>query len=440
MDLVQTSLLPNGIRVVTEVMPQVRTASLGLWVATGSRYESAAVHGISHFLEHLFFKGTHRQSALQIAQAVDAVGGQMNAFTEKEHTWFYVKVLANHLPAMVELMADMLLNSALDPEAIERERQVITEEIKTYEDSPDELVQDLICQTIWNGHPLGRSVIGTRRTVSSLSRADFLQYMEQRYRPDNIVISVAGDIEHGAVMEMLARHLADWNGRAAPQPTEAPPLSPSVTLRPKDVEQVHVCLATRGRPQADDSLYVLEVLDNVLGSGMSSRLFYEIREKRGLVYTIGSYTPSYREGGLFVIYAAMSPEAGPEVLELTFDEIAGLPQTLRDDEVARAKESLKGNVMLSLEGTTSRMTKLARSELYYGRQITLDEILQKIDAVTLDDVRRMAAGIFTADQPAMAAIGPFSTQPALGTQLERTFTEGLGRLSARAAQVASTVG
>lgn len=448
-DPTRKSVLSNGIRVITEAMPSVRTASMGIWVGTGSRYESAGVHGVSHFLEHLFFKGTHRRSALEIAQAVDALGGQMNAFTDREHTCFYVKVLANHLPTVVELLADMLLDSALDPEAIERERQVITEEIKAYEDSPDELVQDLMAQTIWDGHPLGRSVIGTRRTVSRMQRDDFVRYIEERYRPNNLLVSVAGNVEHEAVVGLIDTHLGRWDGRVSEQPTEVPAIVPATRLRVKDVEQVHLCLATRGRAQGDDDVYVLEVLDNVLGGGMSSRLFHEIREKRGLVYTIASYAASYREGGLFVIYAAMSPENGPEVVRLTFDEVAGLPASLTDQEVARAKESMKGNVMLNLESTGSRMTKLARSEFYYGRQIELDEIIRRIDAVTPEAVRAEARAIFTPDQLAMAAIGPFRAQQELAADLERTFGDCLTRLSrpalpaaapAEAAPVPTTVG
>jgi predicted Zn-dependent peptidase len=428
MELVAKTVLSNGIRVITEAMPHVRTASLGVWVATGSRYEAAGVHGISHFLEHLFFKGTRTRSALDIAQAVDALGGQMNAFTDKEHTCFFVKVLANHLPTVVDLMADMLLNSAFDPDAIERERQVIVEEIKMYEDSPDELVQDLVVQTIWNGHPLGRPVIGTRKTVSRLGRDDFVQYVGERYRADNLIVCVAGNVEHQAVVQLIDRHLGQWNGRITERPTEAPALSPTVSLRAKDIEQVHLCLATEGRAQADDDLYALEVLDNVLGGGMSSRLFHEIREKRGLVYSISSYAASYREGGLFVVYAAMSPETGPEVVRLTFDEIGRFAATLDAAEVDRAKESLKGNVMLGLESTGSRMYKLARSELYYGRQITLDEIIDRIDAVTPDAVRRMASEILRSEKLAMAAIGPFKAHAMLRDDLQDTFRDCLTRL------------
>jgi predicted Zn-dependent peptidase len=425
MEPMQKTVLSNGIRIVTEAMSQVRTASMGIWVGTGSRYEPASQHGISHFLEHLFFKGTESRSALAIAQAVDALGGQMNAFTDKEHTCFYVKVLANHLPAIVELAADMLLHSSFDLEAIEKERQVITEEIKSYEDSPDEVVQDLVVQTIWDGHPLGRSVIGTRKAVAKLARDDFVRYIDRRYRPDNIVISVAGDVRHDAVVEVLDRHLGRWDGRTTAQPTEVPTLSPSVAIRMKEIEQVHLCLAARGCAQDDERRYMLAVLDNILGGGMSSRLFQEIRETRGLVYTIASYSAAYREGGLLVVYAAMSPENGPEVVRLALEEIARLPGSLDEAELHRAKESLKGSIMLGLESTGSRMSKLARSELYYGRQIDFDEILGRIDAVTVGDVRAMAAEAFRPDAVTMAAIGPFAARSAARADLERTFSESL---------------
>jgi predicted Zn-dependent peptidase len=425
----EKTVLPNGIRVLTETMSHVRTASLGIWVGTGSRYEPASVHGISHFLEHLFFKGTHQRSALAIAQAVDALGGQMNAFTDKEHTCFYVKVLSDHLPAIVDLLSDMLLNSAFDPDAIERERQVITEEIKTYEDSPDEMVQDLIAQTMWDGHPLGRSVIGTRKAVAKIDRDDFVRYIDRRYRPDNIVVSVAGDVTHERVVSLIDKHFGGWSGRVVAQPSETPSSTPSVALKTKEVEQVHLCLATRGRAQGAEDRYVLAVLDNIVGGGMSSRLFQEIRETRGLVYTIASYPASYREGGMVVIYAAMSPENAPEVVRLTIDEIAKATAPIDDAEVHRAKESLKGSIMLSLESTGSRMFKLARSEMYYGRQIELDEILQRIDVVTRDELSIVASGLFAADQIGMAAIGPFGTQAASRAELERTFSTSLAGLA-----------
>jgi predicted Zn-dependent peptidase len=294
---------------------------------------------------------------------------------------------------------------------------------------------------MWDGHPLGRSVIGTRKAVSKLDRDDFIRYIDRRYRPDNIVVSVAGDVTHGSVVALIDKHFGGWAGRVVMQPSEAPINTPAVALKTKEVEQVHLCLATRGRAQGAEDRYVLAVLDNILGGGMSSRLFQEIRETRGLVYTIASYSASYREGGMFVIYAAMSPENAPEVMRLTIAEVAKASTLIDDAELHRSKESLKGSIMLSLESTGSRMFKLARSEMYYGRQIELDEILERIDAVTRGGVTGMAAELFVADQIGMAAIGPFGTQAASRAELERTFSASLADLApARAPAAAPLAG
>ncbi len=426
-DEIANTILPNGLRVVTERMPQVRTAAMGIWINAGSRHEAASQHGISHFLEHLFFKGTERRSALEIAQAADEIGGQMNAFTDREQTVFYVKVLSAHFERAVEIVADMLLRSTFAAEAIERERQVIGEEIKSYEDAPDELVQDLFAQTVWNGHPLGRPVIGTLATVNALTRDDLVAYVQTFYRPANVVIAVAGDVEHDEVTRVIGTYLGGWDGTAPGVATEPPRPRADIATRMKETEQVHLCLGTQGLAQADDARYTLSLLDHLLGGGMSSRLFQEIREKRGLVYTITSYASSYRDGGLFVIYAGMSPDAGPEVIRLTLDEVARMTRELVDPvELQRAKESLKGSMMLSLESTSSRMSILARSELYYGRQITLDELIAKIDAVTADDLRRMTVELFQPRRLSMAAIGPFRTDGALLLAMTRAFEDSVG--------------
>jgi predicted Zn-dependent peptidase len=415
------TVLPNGIQVLTETMPQVRTAAVGIWIGTGSRSEDDRLAGISHFLEHMFFKGTHTRSALEIAQAADAIGAQMNAFTDREATVLYAKALSNHLPTVMALMADMLLQSALAPEALERERQVILEEIKMYEDSPDELVQDLFAQTIWNGHPLGRPVIGTVETVRSLRREDFLVYQDRRYRPNSVIVAVAGDVTHEAVVALVAAALGRWEGKAPPLEAEAPTPRPDILLRSKETEQVHLTLGVRGLPQADESRYVIAILDNILGGGMSSRLFQEIREKRGLVYTITSYHAAYREGGLFVIYGAMSPSAAPQVARLILEEIEKIRGGISDAELQRAKESYKGAIMLSLESTGSRMYKLARSQLAYGRQVSLDELLSRIDAVTAAQVQAMARALLVPEQMAMAAIGPFRGDGDLARDLRAAF-------------------
>lgn len=421
-DTINMSVLPNGLRVVTERMPQVRTAAMGIWVNAGSRYEAASQHGISHFLEHLFFKGTRTRSALEIAQAADEIGGQMNAFTDREQTVFYVKVLATHFERAVEIIADMLLRSTFAAEHIERERQVIDEEIKSYEDSPDELVQDLFAQTVWNGHPLGRPVIGTLATVNRLTRDDLIGFVQRFYHPTNVVVSVAGDIEHPEVTAVLERHLGEWNGTGVPATIDPPRAEAGVATRLKETEQVHLCLGTQGLAQPDERRYTLSLLDHLLGGGMSSRLFQEIRERRGLVYTIASYASSYRDGGLFIVYAGMSPEAGPEVIRLTFDEIEKIrTQAVDLVELNRAKESLKGSLMLSLESTGSRMSILARSEIYHGRQITLDELISKVDAVSAQDLQQMAAELLDPRRMSMAAIGPFRADGALAKSMRDAF-------------------
>jgi len=420
-EAVEQSVLPNGIQVLTERMPQVRTAAMGIWIGAGSRCEQDAEAGISHFLEHMFFKGTHTRTALEIAQAADAIGAQLNAFTDREATVLYAKALSQHLPQVCELMADMLLRAALDPEALERERQVILEEIKMYEDSPDELVQDLFAQTIWNGHPLGRPVIGYVETVRRLARDDFLAYRERRYRPNNVLVAAAGDVTHAQVVELVAAELGGWEGAAPPMPLEVPVARPDIALRPKETEQVHLTLGVRGLPAADDRRHVLAILDNILGGGMSSRLFQEIREKRGLVYTITSYHTAYREGGLLVIYGAMSPSAAPEVTALILKEIEKIKEGISAAELQRAKESYKGAVMLSLESTGSRMYRLARSQIYYGRQISLDEFLARIDAVTADQVAAMAQEVLVPQRMAMAAIGPFRDDGRLAGVLREAF-------------------
>lgn len=414
--------LPNGIRVLTERIPHVRTVAVGIWVGSGSRYEPAEHHGISHFLEHLFFKGTTTRSALEIAQAADDIGGQMNAFTDREQTVFYVKVLSTHLDRALEIYADMLLHSTLAPESIERERQVIAEEIKSYEDSPDELVQDLFAQTVWNSHPLGRPVIGTLNTVNRLTRADFVTHIQRFYRPNNVVLAAAGDLEHDQVVALVRRCFDGWTGSAVPLPQAAPQLRADIATRTKETEQVHLCLGTQGLAQTDERRYTLSVLDHLLGGGMSSRLFQEIRERRGLVYSIASYAASYRDGGLFVVYAGMSPEVGPEVIRLTLDEIEKMKAHLVDaTELQRAKESLKGSLMLGLESTGSRMSMLARSEVYHGRQITLDELIAKVDAVTAEDIQQMSAELFRGGGLSMAAIGPFRSDGRLATAMRKAF-------------------
>jgi len=416
--LYRRTVLPNGLVVLTEPMDHVRTASLGVWIGTGSRYEKRAQMGICHFIEHALFKGTASRSALEIAQAMDAIGGHLNAFTDKEHTCYYLRVLSDHLDDAMDVLADMLLHPAFEPDALERERQVILEEIHMYEDAPDDLVHDLFASSMWPEHPLGWPIAGTLETVARLGRADLIGFMGAYCRPNVSLLAAAGRLSHDAIVELASRALGAWDGRSAPTAVSPPVTQAAVAFRHKDIEQVHLCLGVPGFPQAHRDRYALAVLDTVLGSGMSSRLFQEIREERGLAYAISTYHAAYRDAGAFVVYAGTSPTGAREVVQLVLENLARSRDGLEPAEIARAKESLKGSLMLDLETPGSRMSKLARSEQYFGRQLSLDEIIGAVDAVSRDDVRRVAGTLFVPDRVTFAAIGPFDDHPGLAGSLE----------------------
>lgn len=401
------TVLPNGIRVVTETVPGARTITVGVWVEAGARHESDALAGVSHFVEHLMFKGTRRRSARQIAEEVDALGGQMNAFTDKEQTCYYVRVLSVHLPRVIDVLADMLLHSTLEEGALEKERQVILEEIKMYEDDPDDLVQDLFLETVWAGHALGRPVIGGAETISRMTRAEIQRFIADEYTAPRVLVAAAGDVSHEAFVALIGDLLGAWTGAAPSRNGSAPVHIDRVRYRDKDVEQVHLCFGYPGLPIGAPQRYALSVLDNIAGGGMSSRLFQEVREKHGLVYSIGTFALMYREAGTFGVYAGTSPENAAAVLRLSVDEMRRLCEAPTPYlEINRAKEALKGNLMLSLEGTAPRMFFLARGELNYGRQVTPDEILAGIDAVACEDVQRLAAELIGTGHLALAAVGP----------------------------------
>jgi predicted Zn-dependent peptidase len=416
--LYRRTVLSNGLTVITEPMDHVRTVALGVWVAAGSRFEDVPRNGVSHFIEHILFKGTVTRSALAIAEAMDAIGGQLNAFTDKEQTCYYLRVISEHLEEGLGVMADMLLHPAIEAEALERERQVLAEEIKMYEDAPDDLVHDVFAETLWPGHPLGRPVSGTLTTLAGLRGDDLRAYMADRYRPDAVLVTAAGLLEHDQIVELVEHALGPWAGRATPSVHLPPTARRATAYRSKEIEQVHVCLGVPGLRQAHPDRYGLAVLDSALGSGMSSRLFQEIREERGLAYAISSYQMAYSDAGAFAVYAAASPLAAREVVRLTLDGLVRAREGLTADEVSRAKESLKGSLMLGLETPGSRMSKLARSEIYFGRQITLDEILADVAAVRGEDVRRLAEELLVLDRLALAAIGPFDQQPGLADAID----------------------
>lgn len=422
--LYRRTVLPNGLVVLTEPMDHVRTVSLGIWIRAGSRHEDESRMGVSHFIEHALFKGTTTRSALAIAEAMDGIGGHLNAFTEREHTCYYLRLLSEHLEAGLDVLADMLLHPALEPDALEKERQVILDEIRMYEDAPDDLVHDLFAATLWPGHPLGWPIAGSQESVGGLSREDIAQFLAARYRPDVSIVAAAGQLEHDRVVDLVDRALGGWTGQARPDPLVPPHPQRANAFRSKDVEQVNLCLGVPGLPQAHPDRYVLSVLDTALGGGMSSRLFQEIREERGLAYSIASYHAAYYDTGAFAVFAGTSPAAAREVVDLTRAGLLRAREGLGAEEIRRAKESLKGGLMLELETPGSRMSKLARSEQYFGRQITLDEIIADVEAVRGEDVRRLAEELLVPGRMTLAAVGPFAQHPGITPGLEEAVRGG----------------
>jgi predicted Zn-dependent peptidase len=402
----QSSTLENGVRVVTERVPFAQSVALGIWVDAGARDEADANAGISHFIEHLLFKGTQRRSAQEIAEALDAVGGQLNAFTDKEYTCYYAKVLPEHTDLALDVLSDMLRNSVLDPTEIDRERDVVIEEIKRHEDTPDELIHDVFLTALWPGHPLGRSVIGSPAVIERLTREEILEYLTRFYAPGRMVVAAAGNLEHEAVLECVRRYLGGLTGDPHPRQPVAPSVAVGDTCLRRSTEQVHFCLGTRGYTQDEDDRYPLGIIDAAVGGGMSSRLFQEVREKRGLCYAIGSYTASFREAGMFAVYAGTSPKNARTVRDLIAEELTKVAREgLGDAELQRAKNQLRGAVLLGLDSMSGRMTRLGKSLLYYDRVISPFEVVEKVERVTAEEVRRVAAAIFGGEY-AYAAVGP----------------------------------
>jgi predicted Zn-dependent peptidase len=398
--------LDNGIRLVTESMGHVRSVSLGVWLTSGSRHESDENSGIAHFVEHMLFKGTDTRSAEDIAQAVDSIGGQLDAFTAKEYASYYVKVLDEHLPLAVDILSDIVLRPAFNTVDIEREKKVILEEIKMVEDTPDDLVHELFTQAFWEGHPLGRPILGTKESVESLTQERLRHHFTGAYAAENVIISAAGNIEHAAVRDALEKAFGAMPSAGVRQSMAPPSVVPKVVIRTKELEQSHICLGTSSYPQNHEGRYASYVLNTILGGSMSSRLFQNIREKRGLCYSVFSGINAYRDAGSLTVYAGCANEAVGEVIDLTVDELKIIKQTpVADSELRRAKDHLKGSVMLSLENTASRMSHLARQEIYFDRQFSLDETLEGIERVTADDVRGVATELFSNGALAATVLG-----------------------------------
>src|SRR5687767_6142779 len=390
-------ILPNRLTLITESMPHVRSVTIGIWLKRGSRHEVPEASGISHFIEHMVFKGTKHRSAEQIASEVDQIGGHMDAFTAKEYASFHLKVLDEHLPLAVEILGDILLHPLFDPAEMTKEKKVIFEEINMVEDTPDDLVMELFTEAMWPDHPLGRPILGTKSSVSSFDREQLSEFFRSSYRPGNLVVAAAGHLDHAATAALVQRHFGELaRGGDAVNGGPPQPAAKVVTRSKKELEQVHLCLGTPSYPQTHASRYGLYVLNTILGGSMSSRLFQNVREKRGLVYSISSGVTAYSDAGIMSVYAGTSLDTVDEVLKLTLDELRRLMgERLTADELRRAKDHLKGSLMLSLESTGSRMSHLARQEIYFGRQFGLDEITGGIEAVEADQVQRIANEVFS---------------------------------------------
>ncbi|HOP75467.1 MAG TPA: pitrilysin family protein [Bacillota bacterium] len=410
----QRVTLSNGLRIVCETIPYGRSVSLGVWTRTGSRNEEPQFNGISHFIEHMMFKGTSRRSTRQIAEAIDAVGGQLNAFTTKEYTCYYAKVLDQHFQLGVDLLADMITNSLFLPAEIEKEKSVVLEEIKSYEDAPDELIYDIFYSLVLKGHELGRSILGTPETVSQFNREILMEYLQKHYTPDNMVFAVAGNIQIDQVIAEVEGRFSGLCGKSEQSSSELPELQMTTYFKDKDTEQVHLCIGGRGVSRKDPRKYTAILLDSILGGSVSSRLFQRLREDEGLVYTTGTNHSSFMDTGVFTIYAGTSMANFERVVTLIQEEIIKLQtQGIDEEELNRAKEQLKGNLLLSLESTCNRMSRLAKMELFQDPLLSPEETVARIEAVTADQVQKMAVELLADDRLITTAIGPFGQEEAI---------------------------
>jgi len=399
-------VLDNGLRILTERMSQVRSVSIGVWLTRGSRHETAERGGIAHFVEHMLFKGTASRSAEDIAQVIDSIGGQLDAFTAKEYASYYIKVLDEHLPLAVDILSDIVRNPAFSAEDIEREKKVVVEEIKMVEDTPDDLVHELFTQGFWENHPLGRPILGTRETVESFDATLLRSYFVDAYTPRNLIVSAVGNLEHARVLDLVQEKFGSLTSTGMPSGEQAPQVVPKILIRSKELEQSHVCLGTSSYPQNHDDRYSSYVLNTLLGGSMSSRLFQNVREKRGLAYAVFSGLSAYRDAGSFTIYAGCANDAVDQVVDLCVEELRNVKHApVPDAELQRAKDHLKGSLMLSLENTASRMSHIARQEIYFDRQFGLDETLQGIERVQADDVQRVASDLFKNGSLAATVLG-----------------------------------
>jgi len=402
------TVLDNGIKIITEKLPYFQSITFGIWVMTGSRHENKEENGISHFIEHMLFKGTEKRGASDIAREIDSVGGILNAFTSKEYTCLYVKVLDRHLDLAIDLLLDIFLNSNFKPEEAERERGVILQEIRMVEDTPDENIQDMFSQSFFKDHPLSYPILGSLHSVRRISRKKLLSCFTGSYhQPSHIIVSAAGKIEHEKLVDKVASVLASFPHEELTPPENSFHPSAVFFIRPKKLEQVHICLGTKGLSQVHPSRFTSYLLNTILGGGMSSRLFQEIREKRGLAYTVYSYQSSYQDTGLFTIYMGVGEDTAEQAISLVIQELKRLKEEpVTDAELLAAKEQLKGNLLLASENTDNRMTRLAKSEIYFNKFVIIEDVLKNIDKTTSEAVGNLAREIFNSEYLSLAVLGP----------------------------------
>ena len=404
---VEVTRLPSGLSVVTDRMPHLQSAALGVWVGAGSRDERADEHGISHLLEHMAFKGTKRRNARQIAEAIEAVGGDLNAATSVETTGYFARVLKADVPLALDVLSDILSEPVFDPEELRREQNVIVQEIGASEDAPDDLVFDRLQEISFPKQPVGRSILGTPDTVRSFNSAKLRAYLTRNYRAPDMLVAAAGAVEHDRIVEEVEKRFASFAGPAGPEP-QAAHFVGGTRVESRDLEQVHIAMALHGVPVRDPQLFSLQVFTSALGGGMSSRLFQEVREIRGLCYSIHAFHMPYADTGLFALYAGTDETDAPELMRVVIDQIGNATETLNEAEINRAKAQMKAGLLMALESSEARISQLARQMLAYGRPIPLDEIVAKVDAVTIESARAAGRALVDRGRPAIAALGPGS--------------------------------
>ncbi len=420
MTLYKKTVLDNGTVIVTESIPDVRSVTLGFWIGVGSRNEATKENGVSHFIEHLLFKGTTSRTAKDISETFDRLGAEFNAFTSKEFTCYYARLLDEHLPIGAEVLSDILQNPLLAQEHITSEREVVLEEIAMYEDTPDELIHDLFTAALWREHPLGQQVLGTRETVGDFDRGSIQNYWRRNYGPGNIVIAAAGHLQHEDFVELIERdYQPDAAAKVTPSPREPKARTASaIEIHERQTEQVHFCYGAAGLNSRHEDRFVLAVLENILGGSMSSRLFQKVREERGLAYAVYSYHTLYLDSGNLVVYAGTRPANVNEVLSIVTGEIDDIKQGgVSQDELDRAKDHLKGQMVLSLESTRNRMVRAGKSELAHGEILSIDELVQRVSSVTVEQVTELARRLLHKDRMILSMIGPIAKSDLSFTEL-----------------------